>query len=86
MTDFKIDDIVKFTVDDIECYGKVTNVTPKRITVYTLDDYDDYTVSKENAVLVEPIYLDKDTYQKFARYEITLQDIIEDNVPENIIN
>lgn len=86
MTDFKIDDIVKFTVDDIEYYGKVTNVTPKRITVYDLDDYDNHTVSKEKAVLVEPVYLDKDTYQKFARYEITLQDIIKDNVPENIIN
>lgn len=86
MTDFKENDIVKFNVDRTEYYGKVMHVTPKKITVCDLDDYDEYTIKKDKAVLLEPIYLTKDTYRKLARYEITLQDIIKDNVAENIVN
>ncbi len=86
MTDFKIDDIVKFTVEDVEYYGRVTNVTSKKISVCDLDEYDEYIISKDKAVFVEPVYLNKDTYQKLARYEITLPDVIKANVVENIVN
>lgn len=86
MTDFKVNDIVKFIAGGYRYFGKITKVTAKKIYVYDFDEYNDYAVSKENAVLVEPVRLDRHTYRKFARYEITLQDVMEDNFVENIIN
>lgn len=86
MPDFKIDDIVKFVVDGCQYYGKVTKVTQKKIYVYDLYEYNNYSVAAEKAVLVEPVYLDKEKYRKLARYEITVQDIIEDKVIDVIVN
>ena len=64
MTDFKENDIVKFNVDGTEYYCKVMHVTPKKITVCDLDDYYEYTIKKDKAVVLEPVYLTKDSYRK----------------------
>lgn len=86
MPDFKTNDIVKFTVKGQEYYGKVEKVTPTKLTVSDLEDYETHVLSKEKATRLEPVLLDEETYKKFAQYEITVQDIIKDNVVERIVN
>ena len=86
MRDFCVGDIVKFSVDGTDFFGTVERVTAKKLTVCDFEEYETYVINKSFAVILEPVELDAKAYQKFARYEISVQDILQDNVIENIVN
>lgn len=86
MSEFKINDIVKFSQNGQYIYGRVVKVTEKRLTVFDFDKYDETVISKEKAKPVPPISLDRETYKKLARYEITLLDVVKYGIPECIVN
>ncbi|MGN0548597.1 MAG: hypothetical protein ACI4IM_03285 [Acutalibacteraceae bacterium] len=86
MSEFKINDVVTFSQNGQYTYGRVVKVTEKRLTVFDFGIYDDTVISKEKAKPVPPIPLDRETYKKLARYEITLLDVVKNNIPESIVN
>lgn len=86
MTDFVIGDIVKYRRANKCGFGCIRDVTPKKLKIYDFDESEHVIVSKLCAEILPPILLDKERYSKLARYEITLQDIVKDNVWQNIVN
>ncbi len=85
MTDFNVEDIVKYRNGNEHSYGSVLSVNKTDLCVLDLNSYEQVTVAKCDAVFLPKIFLDEETYSKLARYEITLQDVVKDNVPENIV-
>lgn len=86
MSEFKINDIVTFSQNGRYTYGRVVKVTEKRLTVFDFGIFDETVISKEKAKPVPPIPLGRETYKKLARYEITLTDVVKNNIPESIVN
>ncbi len=86
MADFKQGDHVVFFVDGEEHFGTVESVFPKFLAVSDSYDFETYHAPKEDVSLLPFIYLDEKEFRKFARYEITLQDLISHTLTEIIVN
>lgn len=78
MTDFVNGDIVKYRFDGEIRVGEVSEITAKRVEILDCESCDYVTVPKESIETFENIVLDKKTFSKLARYEITLKDLAED--------
>lgn len=78
MTDFVNGDIVKYRFGGEIRVGEVSKITAKRVEILDCESCDYVTVPKESIETFENIVLDKKTFSKLARYEITLKDLAED--------
>lgn len=88
MSEFKINDYVKYKARGQICYGKIISINKKELAVEA--QYDGSltkdTVSIESATLLPKVFLDENTFKKLVCYELTLEDVLSDNVISNIIN
>lgn len=86
MTEFTIGDIVKYRIASKTGCGRVLHITPKKLQIYDFEANVTITVAKDCAEILPKILLGAEMYARFARYEITVQDIVKDNVWQNIVN
>lgn len=86
MTDFVIGGIVKYQRANKCGFGYIADVTPKKLKIYDFNENDYVVISKLCAEILPRILLGKEIYSKLARYEITVQDVVKDNVWQNIVN
>ena len=82
MSDFKIFDFIKFYCNGQEYFGRVVRVSAQKLSVLENNSLDNYTVDKKDAEVIRPVCLDSETFRKFARYEIGLSDLVDNNAYE----
>lgn len=86
MTEFQVGDIVKYRLGGKHGVGRVQYVTPKKVRILDVNNYDEWVVSKDCVQILPKSFLNKETFVKFARYETTVEEVSECGYPENIVN
>lgn len=87
MSKFKTNDLVKYKTHGQIRYGKIVLINEKELIVKSW--YAPYTtdaVSIGSATLLPKVFLDESTFKKLVRYELTLKDVLSDNIVPSIVN
>lgn len=87
MEKLEIGDIIRYDSPKEGCiYGKIADISGGKLEIEYLDDcFETFMISAKDAVRVDMIYIDDDTAAKFARYELTFQDIAGDIYPHQAV-
>lgn len=86
MTEFQIGDIVKYRFVGKCGVGCVQCVTPKKVRILDLDNYEEWMMSKDCAQILPKSFINKETFVRFARYETTAEEVSECGYWQNIVN
>lgn len=86
MNDFMIEDIVTYDFSGKSGIGEIINLTSKKATLYDFEEDNCITVPKTCIAKLPDAVLNADTYAKFARYELTISDVVNISKYQTIVN
>lgn len=85
MSKFKINDSIKYKIGKNTYYGTITKIDKDKLIVNNRFCREE-TVALSSATLLPKVFLDEDTFKKLVRYELTLEDVLSDNIVSSIVN
>lgn len=81
-----IEDIVTYDFSGKSGIGEIINLTSKKAELYDIEEESYITVPKTCITKLPDVILNADTYAKFARYEITISDVVNISKYQTIVN